>query len=235
MKIEIFKFNKREYPQKRAFTLIELVFVIIVAGILAATMIPRFTRDNLQEAADQVMSHLRYTKHLAMIDDKFSTIDPKWFKSRWQMKFSKNSGSDNKLAYTIFSDWKGNHTGNPDKDEIAKNPLDSNRFLTGGTSGNALIEYNGFEATKELNIGHKYGIVAVKFSGGCRSNVKYISFDYLGRPFNSFPIDMPYELPSIGYHKLITSTCKITLCTDTECSNKITIAIEPETGYIHLI
>ena len=220
---------------KKAFTMIELILVIVVAGILAAEMIPRFDRDNLQEAADQVVSNLRYTKHLAMVDDKFSTNDDKWFKSRWQIKFSKNTGSGNKWSYTVFSDWKGNHTGNPDRDEIAKNPLDNNRYLTGGISGNALIHYDGSEATKELNIGNEYGIVKVNFSGGCRSNVKYISFDYLGRPFNSFPQNLPYELPSSGYHKLLTSTCKITLCTDTGCNNKTTIAIEPETGYIHIL
>ena len=56
---------------KKAFTMLELVFVIVVSGILAATFIPRFDRDNLQEAADQVISHIRYTQHLAMVDDKF--------------------------------------------------------------------------------------------------------------------------------------------------------------------
>ncbi len=235
MKIVVFKSNTIKFPQKKAFTLIELIFVIIVAGILAAEMIPRFTRDNLQEAADQVISNLRYTKHLAMVDNKFSTTDSIWFKSRWQMKFSKNTGSDNKWSYTVFSDWIGGHTGNPDKTEIAKNPLDNNRYLTGGTSGTNLIKYTDSNATKELNIGNEYGIKDVKFSGGCNSNVKYISFDYLGRPFNSFPANLPYEMPSSGYHKLITSTCKITLCTDTGCGDKITIAIEPETGYIHII
>jgi len=227
--------DKKDKLIKNAFTMLELVFVIVVVGILVAQMAPRFTRDNLQEAADQVISSLRYTKHLAMIDDKFNTTDPIWFKSRWQLKFSKNSGSDNKWSYTVFSDWKGYHTGNPDRDEIAKNPLDDIRYLTGGTSGTDLIKYTDSNATKELNIGNEYGIVNVKFSGGCRSNVKYISFDYLGRPFNSFPNNLPYELPSSGYHKLITSTCKITLCTDVGCGDNITIAIEPQTGYIHIL
>ncbi len=221
--------------ETKAFTMLELVFVIVVAGILAATFVPRFDRNTLQEAADQVVSHLRYTKHLAMIDDHFSTIDTTWFKSRWQLKFSQNTGSGDKWSYTVFADSSGLHTGNPDPTEVAKNPQNPNKYLTGGTSGSSMISYTDAKATKELNIGNEYGITNVIFSGGCRSNVRYISFDYLGRPFNSFPVNLPYEMPSSGYHKLITSTCRITLCGNTSCDNNVTIAIEPETGYIHII
>ena len=220
--------------------MLELVFVIVVVGILAATMAPRFDRDNLQEAADQVISHIRYTQHLAMVDDKFTTNDSKWFKGRWQIHFYNNSGSNSQWSYIVFSDFKNNHTGNPDKDEIARNPEDPNRYLTGGTSGTAIIHFDDNESTKELNIGNKYGIEDVKFSNGCNGNVKYISFDYLGRPFNSFPANLPYELPSTGYPKLLTKRCIIKLCTVSNCntaSNKeqISIAIEPETGYTHIL
>ncbi len=219
----------------KAFTILELVFVIVVAGILTIVFVPRFDRNNLQEAANQVISHIRYTQHLAMIDDVCNNKNTTWFKSRWQIKFLKNSGSNNQWSYTVFSDWAGTHTGNPDKKEIAKNPIDSNRYLTGGTSGTYLIQFTDKEATRELNIGNEYGIKEVKFGGGCRSNVRYISFDYLGRPFNSFPENLPYEIPSSGYHKLITSTCTIELCIDNSCIDKIIIAIEPETGYAHII
>ncbi|WP_300367295.1 prepilin-type N-terminal cleavage/methylation domain-containing protein, partial [Hydrogenimonas sp.] len=51
---------------KNAFTMLELIIVIVVVGILSAIMIPRFSDDKLREAADQIMSHIRYTQHLAM-------------------------------------------------------------------------------------------------------------------------------------------------------------------------
>ena len=60
---------------KKAFTMLELVFVLVVIGILAAVMIPNMQSTALREAAIQVVSHIRYTQHLAMIDDKFDTTD----------------------------------------------------------------------------------------------------------------------------------------------------------------
>ncbi len=220
---------------KFAFTMLEMVFVIVVAGILATTIVPRFTRDNLQEAADQTISYLRYTKHLALIDDKFDTTDLKWFKTRWQMVFAKNSGSGNEWSCTIFSDWKGTHSGNPDKDEIAKNPLDPKRYLTGGTSGNALIHYDSSRATKELNIGDKYGIKEVKFIGGC-SSAKRIAFDYIGRPIVGNQASMTSRFSSSSGSRLLEKQCKIVLCQNSPCNDKnSTIAIEPITGYIHFL
>jgi len=37
---------------KNAFTMVELLFVIIVIGILASLAMPRLDRDNKQEASD---------------------------------------------------------------------------------------------------------------------------------------------------------------------------------------
>lgn len=217
---------------KKAFTMLELVFVIVVVGILTAMIAPNFQRNSVREAADQLISHIRYTQHLAMINDRFDTTDSTWFLGRWQIHFYNNAGSDNQWAYTIFSDWKAGHAGNPDPGEVAVNPLDPTKLLTGGTSGTGLVQYGDAEATKELNIGHKYGVTTVQFSGGCRSNVPYISFDSLGRPFNSFTNTQPYELPLAGYHKLLTNACDILL---SDGVSNITIAIEPETGYAHIL
>ena len=221
---------------KKAFTMLELVFVIIVVGILAAAMAPRFTRDNIQEAADQVVSHLRYTKHLAMVDEKFDLSDATWYKTRWQIKFSKNSGSNNRWSYTIFSDALGTHSGNPDPKEIAINPIDPNRYLTGGTSGNHLIHYTDSHATKELNIGAKFGIEDIKFIN-CGSTATRIAFDYLGRPITG---DISSSTKPYQKSRILKQQCKISLCTVNPCSSassseKITIAIEPITGYIHIL
>ena len=43
-----------------AFTMFELIIVIVVAGILAAVLIPRLERDNLRMAASQVIRHIQY-------------------------------------------------------------------------------------------------------------------------------------------------------------------------------
>ena len=59
----------------------------------------------LSEAATQLISHIRYTQHLAMVDDKFDINDNTWFKERWQLMFIKDADrTQGKIAYTIFSD-----------------------------------------------------------------------------------------------------------------------------------
>ena len=88
-----------------SFTLIELVFVIVVIGILAAVIVPRIHSNKLQEAANQLVSHIRYTQHLAMIDDRFDSSDPTWYKTLWQVRFTPGiSPLTGKVAYAVFSD-----------------------------------------------------------------------------------------------------------------------------------
>ena len=224
---------------RKAFTMLELVFVIVVVGILAATMAPRFTRDNLQEAADQVVSHLRYTKHLAMVDEKFSSTDSGWYKTRWQVLFANTVGSDNQWAYTIFSDTAGSHTGNPDVSEIAKDPINNNVYLTGGYSAGT-IPYNSSKANKSMNLGNKFGIEDVNSTncGNTSGNMPIrIAFDYLGRPIikNLNSSTKPYQKSRILKEQCKISICTVNPCTSASSSEKITIAIEPITGYIHIL
>lgn len=40
-------------------------------------------------AKNQVIAHIRYTQHLAMMDDKFNADESTWYKRRWQIWFSK--------------------------------------------------------------------------------------------------------------------------------------------------
>ncbi|MCJ7766548.1 MAG: type II secretion system GspH family protein [Thiovulaceae bacterium] len=71
--------------KKSAFTMIELIIVIVVAGILAAVMIPRLERDSLREAANQLVRHIQYTQHLAMVDDVYDAGDTSWYQNRWSI------------------------------------------------------------------------------------------------------------------------------------------------------
>lgn len=78
---------------KKAFTMIELVMVIVVVGILATAIIPRVDRNTLLEATDQVASHIRYTQHLAMMDNKYIPGSKTWHQNRWKISFNNNSYS----------------------------------------------------------------------------------------------------------------------------------------------
>jgi prepilin-type N-terminal cleavage/methylation domain-containing protein len=222
---------------KKAFTLLELVFVIVVIGILAALILPRTKTNPVQEAAVQVLSHIRYTQHLALVDDKYDANDAKWYKGRWQIVFGNNNNfANNKPAYTIFSDTlnvaTNSYSGDPKESEVAVDPQNPNLIMTGGYNNTAALDYNnaGFKGMKELNLGEKYGITNVSFSGGCNIGLR-ISFDYLGRPFTGDQSTMtgPYSALT---PRLITSDCNITLTDGTETA---TIQISPETGYAKVI
>ena len=90
---------------KKAFTMIELLIVLVVIGILTVVIMPRLDEDKLNEASEQVLSHIKYTQHLALSDDQYSSDDNVWYKGRWQIFFSNTEdGSDDLWAYSIFSD-----------------------------------------------------------------------------------------------------------------------------------
>jgi len=218
---------------KKAFTMIEVVFVLIVIGILVAVIMPELKSNKLREAAIQVASHIRYTQHLAMVDDKYDSSNPNWYRERWIMLFgTSNSGNKNthgKIAYSIFSD-RDNGTGHdskPNLTELAFDTINRSKYLSGGYSG-ILDTYNP-RANKGMNLGISYD-VDVYFKGGCESaTIKRITFDHLGRPIKGTinRLNKAYE-----DNKLIQTRCEIVL-EDSEGS--VTIAIEPETGYTHIL
>ncbi|WP_455756696.1 pilus assembly FimT family protein [Sulfurimonas sp.] len=216
---------------KKAFTLLELVFVIVVIGILSAAIIPRVGSDKLQEAAIQVVSHIRYTQHLAMMDDKFNIDDSNWYKKRWQIAFHKGANTNNKWSYSIFSDSSGNSTGSPDPAEVAINPLDTNKRLTGGANGTGLIHTGDIEATTNMNIGEAYNIDNITFSSDCSFyGSQKIAFDHSGRPIKGAFENYTSAYPTSS--RIVQDTCSITLSSG---SDSIVIAIEPETGYAHIL
>ena len=208
----------------RAFTMLELVFVIIVVGIISALAIPRFDRDNLREAADQLISHIRYTQHLAMQDNRFDLSDATWYKTRWQLVFGTSANTNNKVAYSIFSDTAGTHTGQADISEIAADPQNPAQLLSGGYAGT--LPYTDSRANIKLNLGETYGIDTVTLNGGCANS--RISFDNLGRPMTGNPSSMtsPYMAA-----RLIQTLCTITM---TSAAGSIVIEIMPETGYTYI-
>lgn len=230
---------------KRAFTMLELIFVIVIVGILSFVAASSFQRNTLREAADQLVSHIRYAQHLAMMDDKFNSTEAQWFMRRWTIRFQQNlvyttlapNGAYNNVwAYTIFTDLPNFVGHNPDLLGMAKNPENPSQYLSGGYDNTLHVE--DAKTMKNLRLGEKFGVKDIVFGGGCRSNVLYIHFDYLGRPMNSFPTTQPYELPAAGWHKLLTTQCTITLCDDictNAAANKSIIGIEPETGYTHIL
>jgi len=221
--------------KKRAFTMIELVFVIVVVGILAAIMIPKLNRNASREAANQILTHIRYTQHLAMQDDKYvnfvSDNPVRWFRMRWGVAFNNTSLQKCSIdepgvvtwKYSVFFDKSLNGNINSES-EVANDIYKSGKLLSGGWSGISTDSCK--KINKELNLGKRFGITSVDFKDGC-SGMQTIIFDEMGRPMRvasttSGGAKRPYD-------RLLKKDCSITI-TDKR-GNQTTITIEKESGF----
>ena len=216
----------------KAFSLIELIFVIVIIGIISSFVIPSIKTNPLQEAAIQLASDIRYTQHLAMNDDLYRSNENNWFENRWRLKFYNGIKSDNKLAYTICNK-EDSHT-NVNANNVAKNPLDSNQLLSGGhSSSSAKLNINdeAFIGMYKLNLGKSYNISSYSLSGGCRYS--RINFDFLGRPIYRDPNKLTKVYKEDDKEVLVHESCQIKLSTINH--EEIKIIIEAETGRVKII
>ena len=201
---------------------------------MSAVLAPKMDDGSLQQSTNQIVSHIRYTQHLALTDDKFSNTDATWFRKRWQIRFQNDAGGTNNgnWIYSIYSDTNKNNT--IDRNEIAKNPENPNKFLTGFYSTiNGEVQKSTY--TKKMDIEDNFGITDVVLTGGC-ANSSQISFDRVGRPFMGNPSTQASAYPDsitapANSALLLTTQCKIAFIGNDD--KNITIAIEPETGYVH--
>ena len=197
---------------KKAFTMLELIAVILIVAILSIIMIPRFSDSKLREAADQIISHIRYTQHLAMTDDRYNPTEENWPKERWQIGFWQCTNND--WYYIVGHDL--DHGGGIGNGESAINPADKKHLFTSNACN------PGNDQSNDILISKKFGITNVIFSASCGNN-KYIAFDNIGRPYKSTMGSNIYDL--------IDNKCQIHFVAD---DGDFNITIEPESGYVHL-
>ena len=209
------------YHRQSAFTMLELVFVIVVLAILASLAIPRVDRDLRQEAADNILSSIRYTQHLALLDNKHKFDKKYWQKGFWNIRF-KMDGS----FYTISSN--SDFDANVDKNETAIDP----------TNGKHLYSDDGNIDTDEspnIFLLRKYGINTVDFSN-CTNTANgtntsnHIAFDYFGRPHKGV-----FNTATNDYKTVMRADCNIIFKFIDSDIDDISIIIQKETGYVSLV
>ena len=198
---------------KKAFTMIEAIMAIVVMGILAAVAIPRLQNDSSQEIADQILSDIRYTQHLALTDDVTNPGNPNWQRHFWRIQFQDMAASGTGWTYSIGSD--NDEGGNIDLAEAAIDPLDGRPIFGLRTFGNTQVSPKVF-------IGSKYGITGVTFGGSCAAG-QHIGFDRLGRIYQGFTAST-----SPNYANILRTPCTISF---THPNGDFAIQINPETGY----
>jgi len=206
--------------------MIELIFVIVILGILAALAIPRMDRDIKQEAADSILSDIRYTQHLALLSSKHKFNKEKWQQRFWRIVFSNCS---NDIFYMIGTDddMGSSSSANFAKEEAAIDPY------TGKPMFYACSGVNKEEVSNKIFINKKYGITNINAAGGCSGTVngsggKHIGFDHLGRPHYGFSRS---TLPDNTSY--MSEPCIFTFTMSD--SDTFAISIQPETGYAQII
>lgn len=191
---------------KKAFTLIELVFVMVVLGILTFALWPKKQPTQALEAARQIVAHIRYTQHLALNDDKFAThtdtdgtgnnIAIDWYKRLWRITFSnpevvppgcRNGG----WRYAVYQNISRglSDRGQPNgANEAASNPAQAGKVLSACYSG---LSTN---TSDELNLGQTYKIDRIDFGEfATDSRIRGIIFDELGRAYPNGQWTTPYD------------------------------------------
>jgi len=211
--------------QTKAFTMLEVIMVIIVLGIIASLAMPRLERDFKQEAADDILSQIRYTQHLALIDDMHEFDDPKWQRKFWKIMFFDCAGDQ---YYMIGSDSNGDGgaVGLFTKTEAAIDPVNNKPMF----NSCAVTDKSAF--SPRIFLSKKYDITNVTASSSCSTNNgasnKHIGFDHLGRPHYGFSTSL-----APNYASYMTQACVMTFTLSDNSTFKINIA--PETGYAHIV
>ena len=205
--------------KKSAFTMLEVVLVIVVLGILATLAVPRFDRDLRQEAGDSILSNIRYTQHLALMDNKQKFDKAEWQRRFWRIMFAQCS--DGKYFYRIGSDDDMDSTSTFENTEAAIDPANGKPIYM-SNNGNC----NSNTASDNIFIGKKYGVTVNNGTGGCTG--KSIGFDHLGRPHTGFSASTQ---PNSASYMSAECIFNFTMSDSTTFQ----ISIQPETGYAQIV
>ena len=199
---------------KKSFSLLELIFVIILIAIISSTIISKTKISKLQIATDKIIVYLNYTRYIALIDNKYDVDDAEWGKKRWTLKFQNCSNTNDGMYYIVYSDMSGG-TAAFKKNECMKDPLSLKYLYSGYDCEPSSNESKNILLTKE------FGINKVEVSCNTTSTIGQISFGADGKIYSQLGTNI----------KEIYEQCLIKLYDINDVYS--TIAIEPKTGYIH--
>ncbi len=213
----------------KAFTLLELVFVIVIMGILAALAIPRMDRDVRQEAADNILSAIRYAHHMALVDDVTDPRQNRWQRAFWRFGVRTCLATEGDVFYYVGSD--ENRGGNIDNAEAAVDPVNDKKML--GAAGVSCASRVNNGASPNIFISHKYGIkntnMFTNCGGGDADAARYVGFDHMGRPHTGFSGSGRPD-----YSTVLHSDCNLTFQFENTSIPDLNIIIEKGTGHAYI-
>jgi len=208
-----------------AFSMIELVMVIVVISILASVSISNFDKNIRRDAIDSISHDIIYTQQLALLDNKHNINDSRWQMTYWKWRYTLCSKSD-KVFYSVSSDM--NEKGNVNRVESAidtyngKYLYQSNYFCKEGATSNK-------DDSSRVIISERFGIKSISNGGSCKGDVQSVAFDSLGRPHRGVE---SYSSPN--YEFLMKKNCSFTFSFFDEDIEPFAIVIEAITGRVFL-
>lgn len=203
---------------KKAFSLIEIIFVLVLIGIASSFAIPKNNISKLNLAKQQLTMQLKYMRYIAMLDNKYDHNNTLWYRKAWNFKFRWCNGKK-EIHYYIFSDI--NNNGHVSEIESLKDPL-TNQYIY-----SSKYCKDSINRTNYTLISKYYDIKSVDITCNKTSSLGQILFLNDGVGYSKFESNNTNHKNDYK----ITSDCSIKLIDKNH--KDVNITISGKTGYIY--
>ncbi|AJC84307.1 prepilin-type N-terminal cleavage/methylation domain-containing protein [Campylobacter peloridis] len=222
---------------KKAFSLLELIIVSMILSIIFSMGYFYLKPDYLHLGAEQILNDIKYTRHLALMQNdfrvkEFNIAKREWYQAKWQIYFIRSkTATNNEQTYTIFLDKNGDGNANIGKNiinkdrEIAIDLINPNILMNSGQSG--VISQGDSKANPKYNIEKTYGISKVTFEGSCKGSTRLVFDDY-GRLYS------PLKNALRSYDKLLNFNDNCIIKLSNKSNKHICIVINPLNSYAYI-
>ena len=204
---------------KKSFSLIEVIFTIMIIAIISSQVNLKNNLSKIKLAKQQILLHLKYTRYIAMLDNKYNHNDKLWFRKRWTMKFLNCQKEIGGIYYIIYSD--ENLNGSVSKSETLIDPLTHNYMYSFQCK-----QDNVYNKNKLILISKRYNIKSIDISCNKTKTIGQLSFDSSGELHSKLSTN---ENESDKFK--IKEDCTIKIKDDK--NNEESITITKNTGFIY--
>jgi hypothetical protein len=204
---------------KKAFSLLELIFIIFILILIGSFFTYKITDNSLENATNRLLLYLKQTRYQSLVDDKYENSNSLWHKKRWTLKFFRCDKNVGGIYYSIYSDT--NQKGHANLNEALIDPLTNKRIYSTNKCKYSPNTSKYVLLTKEFNINK------VIVSCNNTNSLGQLSFARDGKVYTKLS---SYDGES-NIHELLKA-CVVRIYNK---NNKYKeIIIEPKTGYTYI-
>lgn len=204
---------------KKSFSLLELIFSLLLLTLLYSMFIPKNQINKLDEITSKLETYLNYARYKALVDNKYDEENDLWFKKRWTLKFFRCRSSVGGIYFSIYSD--KNLSGHPSSIDSLKDPLTNKNIY----SSNYCTE--SIENSKYVLLTKNYNISDIEMSCNSTDSLGQISFGSDGKVYSRLS-----NLENEENEYEIKESCLIKLIENGGKYKKI--EIRGKTGYVRI-